>query len=115
MDTAHKEPNYMGVFYWLFALTVIEVVIGMTHFLPRVLYIALLISLAGVKAALVAAYFMHLKFERRTMTYIAIFPVVLLVIGQVHHGHAAPSELLLDSVASGQEGAGTSEHLLHLP
>ena len=79
-DTAHKEPNYMGVFYWLFALTVIEVVIGMTHFLPRLLYIALLISLAGVKAALVAAYFMHLKFERRTMTYIAIFPVVLLVI-----------------------------------
>jgi cytochrome c oxidase subunit 4 len=77
---SHKEPNYMGVFWWLFALTVIEVGIGYSTFFPRKLYIALLIALAVFKAGLVAAYFMHLKFEKRTLTLIAIFPVVLLVI-----------------------------------
>jgi caa(3)-type oxidase subunit IV len=38
---------------------------------------SLLVILAVWKAALVAMYFMHLKFERRTLAMIAIVPFVL--------------------------------------
>ncbi len=79
METVHKAPNYMAIFYWLFALTVIEVIVA---YLPvaRVLMVASLVGLAVAKAALVAMYFMHLKFERPTLSLIAITPAVLLVL-----------------------------------
>jgi cytochrome c oxidase subunit 4 len=74
----HAEPNYMAVFYWLAALTVIEVVVA---FLPltKLAMGAILVVLAFSKAALVALYFMHLKFERRTLLLIAVTPVLLCV------------------------------------
>lgn len=78
MQQTHAEPNYMGVFYWLAALTIIEV--GVT-FLPITKFGqgVLLVVLAFTKAALVALYFMHLKFERRTMLVVAATPVILCV------------------------------------
>jgi cytochrome c oxidase subunit 4 len=78
MPQAHAEPNYMAVFYWLAALTVIEV--GVT-FLPitKLALGAILVVLAFTKAALVALYFMHLKFERRTLMLVAVTPVILCV------------------------------------
>jgi len=79
MDLAHDEPNYMMIFYWLAALTAIEV--GVTYAgIPKVLMIALLVGLAVAKAAMVAMYFMHLKFERRTLGLIALTPPLLLVM-----------------------------------
>ena len=79
MTTAHTQPNYIGVFWWLLALTILEV--G-AIFLPiaRLLIGILLVGLALSKAALVAMYFMHLKFERRTLGLIAITPLVLCVL-----------------------------------
>jgi caa(3)-type oxidase subunit IV len=38
---------------------------------------SLLVILAVWKAALVAMYFMHLKFERRTLAMIAVVPFIL--------------------------------------
>jgi cytochrome c oxidase subunit IV len=78
MQQAHAEPNYMAVFYWLAALTVIEVAVT---FLPltKIALGAILVVLAFTKAALVALYFMHLKFERRTLILIAVTPVILCV------------------------------------
>ncbi len=76
MAATHRDPNYMTIFWWLFALTIIEVgVIFMG--LPKVLLVILLISLALSKASLVAMYFMHLRFERRTMALIAVTPIFL--------------------------------------
>lgn len=79
MAQAHKQPNYIGVFWWLLALTIIEVAV---IFLPiaRVLIAILLVGLALSKAALVAMYFMHLKFERTTLGLIAVTPLVLCVL-----------------------------------
>jgi caa(3)-type oxidase subunit IV len=37
------------------------------------------VALAFTKAALVALYFMHLKFERRTLMLVAVTPVILCV------------------------------------
>jgi len=79
MTTAHAEPNYMGVFWWLFALTILEIAV---IYLPlaRLLIGILLVGLALFKAALVAMYFMHLKFERRTLALIAVTPLLLCVL-----------------------------------
>lgn len=76
MAQSHTEPNYMGVFYSLAVLTVLE--IGATFLpIPRLLIGILLVGLAATKAALVALYFMHLKFERRTLMWIALTPAVI--------------------------------------
>jgi cytochrome c oxidase subunit IV len=72
----HREPNYMAIFWWLAALTVIEIgVIFMPW--PRLAIGTLLVALAVSKAALVAMYFMHLRFETRTLGYIALTPLIL--------------------------------------
>jgi cytochrome c oxidase subunit 4 len=79
MTSAHKHPNYIGVFWWLLALTILEVGV---IFLPiaKLLIALLLVGLALSKASLVAMYFMHLKFERRTLGLIAITPLLLCVL-----------------------------------
>ena len=72
----HTHPNYMGIFWVLLVLTVVEV--GLTFLgLPKKLLGSLLVILAVWKAALVAMYFMHLKFEPKTLAMIAIVPFVL--------------------------------------
>ena len=74
--TTHNEPNYMGVFWWLLVLTLLE--LGVIYMpVHRLGILALLVVLAITKAALVALYFMHLKFERLTLGLIAISPFVL--------------------------------------
>ena len=76
---AHKQPNYIAIFWWLLALTIIEVGV---IFMPiaRVLIAILLVGLALSKAALVAMYFMHLKFERPTLGLIAMTPLLLCIL-----------------------------------
>jgi cytochrome c oxidase subunit 4 len=79
----HKHPNYMAIFYALIALTVIELgVAQLPHYVEgstRIMIVAL-VALALVKAALVAFYFMHLRFERKTFVILVSFPLVLAVI-----------------------------------
>jgi cytochrome c oxidase subunit 4 len=75
----HKHPNYMAIFWYLAILTVIE--IGVV-FLPfgKLINGTLLCALAVGKAALVAMYFMDLKFETRTLGLIAITPLVIATL-----------------------------------
>ncbi len=74
----HEEPNYMNIFWALAVLTVIEIAVV---YLPitKLLIGFLLVSLASTKAALVAMYFMHLKFEKPTLGLIALTPMILCV------------------------------------
>ena len=78
MQRAHAEPNYIAVFIWLAVLTVVEVIVVYMP-LTKLALGAILVVLAFTKAALVALYFMHLKFERRTMLLVAMTPVILCV------------------------------------
>ena len=72
-------PNYIRVFIALAVLTVIEVLISrITE--PRLLVDLTLIALAVSKAALVALYYMHLRYERKMLTYMALSPFVLSAI-----------------------------------
>lgn len=75
---AHAEPNYMAIFWWLFILTILEVAVTYLPIAQMVMGF-LLVSMALGKAALVAMFFMHLKFERVTLGMIALTPLLLCV------------------------------------
>ena len=76
---AHKHPNYMAIFWYLAVLTVIEIAV---IFLPFGKFTngVLLCALAVTKAALVAMYFMHLRFETRTLGMIAVTPLAIATL-----------------------------------
>jgi cytochrome c oxidase subunit 4 len=76
MTEEHAAPNYWMIWLYLFILTVVEIAV---IFMPiaRLVIVISLISLALAKAAIVATYFMHLKFEARTLSLIALTPLVL--------------------------------------
>ena len=79
-ENGHKEhPKYMNIFYWLAALTAIEIAVAIPEY-ATVLKAILLIGLACGKAILVANYFMHLKFEKRTLAVIVITPFLICVL-----------------------------------
>lgn len=78
-ENGHKEhPKYMNIFWWLLGLTIVEVAVAIPEY-SIVLKAILLIGLACSKAALVAIYFMHLKFERKTLTIIVLIPFIICV------------------------------------
>ncbi len=72
----HSHPNYMMIFCWLAALTVVELAV---IFLPisKIIIAILLCALALGKAALVAMFFMHLRFETRTLGLVALTPLAI--------------------------------------
>lgn len=78
MTEAHAQPNYIGVFWWLLGLTILEIAVIYTPWV-RLIVVILLVGLALSKASLVALYFMHLKFERLTLGIIALTPLFLCV------------------------------------
>ncbi|GIX48113.1 MAG: hypothetical protein KatS3mg131_2324 [Candidatus Tectimicrobiota bacterium] len=72
----HREPNYMGVWFWLLVLTIAEIVVAILP-LTTLAKGILLVGMALSKASLVALYFMHLKFERVTLGVIALTPLLI--------------------------------------
>ena len=83
MAGEHQHPNYMAIFYWLAILTVGEIAVV---FLPHYVGISkfavgvFLCAFAIVKATLVAMYFMHLKFETRTLGLVAVTPLAIATL-----------------------------------
>jgi cytochrome c oxidase subunit IV len=75
----HAEPNYWGVWLALLILTIIELGVAKMP-MPKAAIIVSLCALALAKAALVAAYFMHLKFEKRALILIVASPLLLSAI-----------------------------------
>ncbi len=76
MADAHAEPNYISIFWWLLALTILEIAVIYTP-IARLAIIILLVGFALAKAALVGMYFMHLRFERITLAMIAVTPLII--------------------------------------
>ena len=76
---SHKHPNYMAIFWILAILTVVEIAVV---FLPfgKIVNGTLLCALAVTKAAMVAMYFMHLKFETKTLGLIAVTPLAIATL-----------------------------------
>ena len=78
-QNGHNEhPKYMLIFLWLAIMTAIEIGVAIPEY-SIVIKAILLIGLACAKAILVAAYFMHLKFEKRTLAVIVFIPFFICV------------------------------------
>ena len=102
----HKHPNYMNIFWALAILTVAELIV---IFLPFGKFAngTLLCALALAKASMVAMYFMHLKFEVRTLAMIAITPLLiatLLVFVLLPDGFAVAHKSDVKKAAESTEG-----------
>jgi cytochrome c oxidase subunit 4 len=78
-ETGHKHPNYMAIFWYLAILTVVEIAVIYMPFGKFTIGV-LLCALALTKAALVAMYFMHLRFETTTLGWIAVTPLAIATL-----------------------------------
>lgn len=78
---AHTTPNYYLIWLYLLILTVAEVGVAFMSQLPETWLILILLALAIWKAALVAMYYMHLRFEppRLVMLVLAALPLAILL------------------------------------
>ncbi len=99
MAEGHASPNYWMIWLYLFILTVTEIAVIFTP-IARLLVVIALVSLALAKATLVAAYFMHLRFEVRTLSLIALTPLFLgaVLIFILIPDHSAVLHKTADSV-----------------
>ena len=78
----HAEAGsrlYVLVWIYLLAITAVEVVLAYMHLFSTHVMLAILMILSVVKAALIVAYFMHLKFERASLI-LSIVPAGVVVI-----------------------------------
>ena len=87
---SHEEPEiieehfagtnrlFLSVWAWLLLLTALEVFLGYIH-LPVVYMLVILMGASIIKAALIVAYFMHLRFERINLI-LTIVPALVICI-----------------------------------
>jgi caa(3)-type oxidase subunit IV len=76
MSEAHAHPNYIKIWYWLLILLAVSVAGPMLE-IPAITIITAF-GIATVKAYLVAANFMHLKFEKKIIWFLLILSICLL-------------------------------------
>ena len=76
MSETHEHPNYIKIWYWLLILLAISIAGPMLE-IPAVTIITAF-GIAVVKSFLVAANFMHLKFEKRIIWFLLILSICLL-------------------------------------
>ena len=70
--------TFVWVWVWLVAITSFEVFLAYEHLAPM-LMLTILLGLSVIKAALIMAYFMHLKFERFALV-LWLVPAVVFCI-----------------------------------
>ncbi|MCC6858944.1 MAG: cytochrome C oxidase subunit IV family protein [Bryobacterales bacterium] len=78
----HAAPGnrlYLLVWFYLLAITALEVVLGYMHIFSTAVMLAVLMLLSVVKAGLIVAYFMHLRFEKRSLV-LSLVPAGVLVM-----------------------------------
>ncbi len=78
MTSGTTGRGFAGVWAALLALTGIEVLLAYLQVQPALMLTAL-IGLSVIKAALIIAYFMHLKFERLSL-FLTLFPMLVVCI-----------------------------------
>lgn len=76
MSETHVHPNYVKIWYWLLVLLAISVAGPMLE-VPAITLITAF-GIAIIKSFLVAANFMHLKFEKKIIWLLLIMSLFLL-------------------------------------
>jgi len=68
--------DYFRIFWVLLVLTIIEVAVSYSKIDKRIMS-AVMIALALSKASFVGLYYMHLKYEKRSLMWLAFLPLPL--------------------------------------
>lgn len=80
MTHAHISPaKYLWIWVWLAGLMLLSVLVSELALPKRTIVLGVLM-LSTIKAMLVGLYYMHLRFDRRWLTFLALFPVLLIVL-----------------------------------
>ena len=76
-----QDHSKLFVIVWvgLLVLTVIEVFLAYIH-LDVHLMMTILIGLSLIKAGMIMAYFMHLKFDKASLTWVLVPPMVACIL-----------------------------------
>lgn len=72
---APSEGTYFAVFLALAGLTLVELTVA---YIP-IIKVPLLLGLSAAKAWLVIQFYMHLRYENRTLTYSFLLPVAIAI------------------------------------
>lgn len=72
------SKTFLYVWFALLLLTGVEVFLAYEQ-IPVLIFLTALVGLSVIKAALIIAYFMHLKFERLSL-FLTLFPMLILCI-----------------------------------
>src|SRR5258708_7505613 len=83
--------SFTVVWIILLVFTGIEVLLAYEQVTP-VIMLVILIGLSVVKAALIIAYFMHLKFERFSL-FLTLFPMLIFCILMMSIGNSVRNRL----------------------
>src|SRR6266516_1391938 len=75
---AGSNKLFISVWVWLLLLTGFEVFLGYVR-LPVIYMLVILMGASIIKAALIVAYFMHLRFERLNLI-LTIVPALVICI-----------------------------------
>jgi caa(3)-type oxidase subunit IV len=75
-DHSSHKRDYFRIFWVLLVLTLVEVGVSYMKMDKRVMS-AIMIALALSKAAFVGLYYMHLKYEKRSLLWLAALPLPL--------------------------------------
>ena len=80
------------VWVGLLALTLVEVLLAYIQLQP-VLMLVLLIGISLVKAAMIMACFMHLKFDHPALTWMLVLPLIACILVLI--AYLAPDSLMI--------------------
>jgi cytochrome c oxidase subunit 4 len=69
---------FITVWFALLFMTGVEVFLAYEQ-IPTLIFLTALVGLSVIKAALIIAYFMHLKFEKLSL-FLTLFPMLILCI-----------------------------------
>jgi len=73
---ADHRRDYFRIFWILLVLTILEVAVSYLKIDKRVIS-TLMVGLALTKAACVGLFYMHLKYEKRSLMWLAFLPLPL--------------------------------------
>jgi len=83
-ESAHAESSMRAIFtvwFSLLGLTGVEVFLAYQQ-LELKLMLSILMGLSLIKASLIVAYFMHLRYERRSLAF-TLIPALIFVVGMM--------------------------------
>lgn len=71
--------QYIIIGAWLACLMLLGVVLSELP-IPRLTVVGIVLALSTIKALLVGAFFMHLKFDDRFLTLVAVVPIPMGIL-----------------------------------